>query len=109
MRDTMPRVAKSVGLELPSTGGTSFVAVESPLKEKVCDWRWDPTAKASTLHPPTSLFDYEQMTAMEDLFLLPAGDHRSVCSEIIDTKNSVMAIDRRSVISEAKLHHRSVS
>ncbi|CAA0812113.1 Protein kinase family protein [Striga hermonthica] len=69
-------------------------------KEKVCGRRWDPAAEGSTLHRPASLFDDEQMAAMDDLFLVQAGDRRSVCSEIIDTKNSAIAVDLRSVISE---------
>ncbi|GER33014.1 protein kinase family protein [Striga asiatica] len=71
-------------------------------KEKVCGRRWDPAAEGSrTFHRAASLFDDEQM---DDLFLVPAGDRRSVCSEIIDTKNSAMAVDLRSVISEIPHH-----
>ncbi|KAL3635659.1 hypothetical protein CASFOL_020206 [Castilleja foliolosa] len=65
-------------------------------KEKVCGKKWD----------PMSMFGDEHMAAMDDLFLVPS-DRRSVCSEIIETKNSGIAVDMRTVISEIphrKLH-----
>ncbi|KAL6549885.1 hypothetical protein OROMI_020373 [Orobanche minor] len=74
-------------------------------KEKVCGKKWD-LATEGTVHRPASMFGDEHLAAMDDLFLAPS-DRRSVCSEIIDTKNSTVAVDLRSVISEIphrKLH-----
>ncbi|GFP86697.1 light-sensor protein kinase [Phtheirospermum japonicum] len=74
-------------------------------KEKVCGQKWDPANEGST-HRRMSMFNDEHMAAMDDLFLVPS-DRRSVCSEIINTKNSAIAVDMRSVISEIphrKLH-----
>ncbi|KAK6158324.1 hypothetical protein DH2020_005638 [Rehmannia glutinosa] len=67
-------------------------------KEKVCGKKWD-LATEGTIHRPASMFDDEQLAAMDDLFLAPS-DRRSVCSEIIDSRNSAIAVDMRSVISE---------
>ncbi|KAL8543475.1 hypothetical protein ACS0TY_004130 [Phlomoides rotata] len=60
-------------------------------KDKISGKKWD------LANPP--VFDYDQLAAMDDLFLVPS-DQRTVCSEIIDRKNSGMAMDVRTVISE---------
>ncbi|KAL7122886.1 hypothetical protein ACP275_01G071800 [Erythranthe tilingii] len=59
-------------------------------KEKFYSKKWE-------IHRPASMFDEDHN--MDD-FLLAPSDRRSVCSEIIDTKNSGLAVDMRSVISE---------
>ncbi|EYU32409.1 hypothetical protein MIMGU_mgv11b017814mg, partial [Erythranthe guttata] len=59
-------------------------------KEKFYSKKWE-------IHRPASMFDEDHN--MDD-FLLAPSDRRSVCSEIIDTKNSGIAVDMRSVISE---------
>ncbi|KAI3468647.1 hypothetical protein Pfo_025310 [Paulownia fortunei] len=67
-------------------------------KEKISGKKWD-LATEGIVHRPASMFDDEHLAAMDDLFLAPS-DRRSVCSEIIDSKNSAIAVDLRSVISE---------
>ncbi|XP_047972305.1 probable serine/threonine-protein kinase roco5 [Salvia hispanica] len=60
-------------------------------KEKTNSKKWDMV--------PASIFDEEQLTAMDDLFLVPT-DPRMVCSDIVDSKNSAVDVDLRTVISE---------
>lgn len=48
---------------------------------------------------PASIYGDEHVAAIDDLFLVPS-DRRSVCSEIIESKNIRAAYDERSVISE---------
>ncbi|PIN16782.1 Tyrosine kinase [Handroanthus impetiginosus] len=67
-------------------------------KDKISGKKWD-LATDGLVHRPGSMFDDEHLAAMDDLFLAPS-DRRSVCSEIIDSKNSAIAVDLRSVISE---------
>ncbi|KAG6389238.1 hypothetical protein SASPL_150701 [Salvia splendens] len=67
-------------------------------KEKTNNKKWDMVTEAR-MKPPASIFDEDQLSAMDDLFLVPA-DRRSVCSDIIDCKNSVVDVDLRTVISE---------
>ncbi|KAL0329985.1 UNVERIFIED_CONTAM: Light-sensor Protein kinase [Sesamum radiatum] len=67
-------------------------------REKISGKKWD-SATEGSVHRAQSVFDDEQMATMDDLFLAPS-DRRSVCSEIIDSKNPTLAADMRSVISE---------
>ncbi|XP_011080869.1 uncharacterized protein LOC105164021 isoform X1 [Sesamum indicum] len=67
-------------------------------REKISGKKWD-LATEGSVHRAPSVFDDEQMATMDDLFLAPS-DRRSVCSEIIDSKNPTVAADMRSVISE---------
>ncbi|KAK4389207.1 Light-sensor Protein kinase [Sesamum angolense] len=67
-------------------------------REKISGKKWD-LATEGSVHRAQSVFDDEQMATMDDLFLAPS-DRRSVCSEIIDSKNPTLAADMRSVISE---------
>ncbi|XP_073152647.1 uncharacterized protein [Henckelia pumila] len=66
-------------------------------KEKICVKNWDLAIDGLAAHRAASLGDHEHLAAIDDLFPAPS-DRRSVCSEIIDRKNSTM--DMRSVISE---------
>lgn len=75
-------------------------------KEKIESKKWE-LATEGSVHRPTSMFDDDNVAAMDDLFLTAPSGRRSVCSEIIDTKSSAIGVDMRSVISEAphwKLH-----
>ncbi|KAL1532762.1 CBL-interacting serine/threonine-protein kinase 20-like [Salvia divinorum] len=67
-------------------------------KEKTNSKKWDMVTEGM-MKPPASIFDEEQLAAMDDLFLVPT-DRRSVCSDIIDSKNSAVDVDLRTVISE---------
>ncbi|KAL0324230.1 UNVERIFIED_CONTAM: Light-sensor Protein kinase [Sesamum calycinum] len=67
-------------------------------REKISGKKWD-SATEGSVHRAQSVFDDEHMATMDDLFLAPS-DRRSVCSEIIDSKNPTLAADMRSVISE---------
>ncbi|KAK6137318.1 hypothetical protein DH2020_028946 [Rehmannia glutinosa] len=46
-------------------------------KEKVCGKKWD-LATEGTIHRPASMFDDEQLAAMDDLFLAPSDRRRFV-------------------------------
>ncbi|KAJ8538637.1 hypothetical protein K7X08_029933 [Anisodus acutangulus] len=74
-------------------------------KEKISGKNWDPSNDGfSSVHRRASMqSDDGQLSAMDDLFLAPS-DGRSVCSEIIDRKDSRL-FDQRSSISE--IPHRS--
>ncbi|KAL1552000.1 tyrosine-protein kinase ABL1-like [Salvia divinorum] len=61
-------------------------------KEKTNSKKWDMITEGMV--KPASIFDEEQLAAMDDLFLVPA-DRRSVCSDIIDSKNSSVDVDLR--------------
>ncbi|KAH0641722.1 hypothetical protein KY290_035157 [Solanum tuberosum] len=68
-------------------------------KEKIFGKNWDPSNDGFSVHRRASLLsDDGQLSAMDDLFLAPS-DGRSVCSEIIDRKDSRL-FDQRSAISE---------
>ncbi|XP_073298811.1 uncharacterized protein [Primulina huaijiensis] len=67
-------------------------------KEKICVRHWDLAIDGLAVHRAASLGEHEHLAAIDDLFPAPS-DRRSVCSEIIDRKNSTM-VDMRSVISE---------
>ncbi|KAG6388247.1 hypothetical protein SASPL_153448 [Salvia splendens] len=67
-------------------------------KEKTNSKKWDMVTEGM-VKLPASIFDEEQLTAMDDLFLVPT-DRKSVCSDIIDSKNSAVDVDLRTVISE---------
>ncbi|KAH6760981.1 Protein kinase family protein [Perilla frutescens var. hirtella] len=75
-----------------------MVAYKVVEKEKTITKKWD-MATEGMVRPPASIFDEEQLAAMDDLFLVPT-DRRSVCSDIIDSKNSAVDVDLRTVISE---------
>ncbi|KAK4363825.1 hypothetical protein RND71_019066 [Anisodus tanguticus] len=81
-------------------------AGEWPLPQKISGKNWDTSNDGfSSVHRRASMqsTDDEQLAAMDDLFLAPS-DGRSVCSEIIDRKDSRL-FDQRSAISE--IPHRS--
>lgn len=83
-----------------------MVAYKVVEKEKTITKKWD-MATEGMVRPPASIFDEDQLAAMDDLFLVPT-DRRSVCSDIIDSKNSAVDVDLRTVISETmqrKLYH----
>lgn len=83
-----------------------MVAYKIVEKEKTNNKKWDLITEGM-VRPPASIFDEEQLAAMDDLFLVPT-DRRSVCSDIIDSKNSAVDVDLRTVISETlqrKLFH----
>lgn len=67
-------------------------------KEKTNSKKWE-LATEGMVKPPASIFDEDQLAAMDDLFLVPT-DRRSVCSDIIDSKHSAVDVDLRTVISE---------
>ncbi|CAN4077404.1 unnamed protein product [Withania somnifera] len=69
-------------------------------KEKIYRKNWDPSNDGFSVHRRGSMHsdDDGQLSAMDDLFLAPS-DRRSVCSEIIDRKDSRL-FDQRSAISE---------
>ncbi|KAG6409338.1 hypothetical protein SASPL_127376 [Salvia splendens] len=66
-------------------------------KEKTNSKKWDMVTEGM-VKLPASIFDEEQLTAMDDLFLVPT-DRRLVCSDIIDSKNSAVDVDLRTVES----------
>ncbi|KAL2544296.1 serine/threonine-protein kinase MARK1-like [Forsythia ovata] len=68
-------------------------------KEKISGKNWDLASDGSVVHRAASMFDDEHFSVMDDFFFAPS-DQRSVCSEIIERKNSTLAVDQRSVISE---------
>ncbi|XP_033516121.2 uncharacterized protein [Nicotiana tomentosiformis] len=68
-------------------------------KEKISGKNWDSSNDGFSVHRRASILsDDGHLAAMDDLFLAPS-DGRSVCSEIIDRKDSRL-FDQRSAISE---------
>lgn len=59
----------------------------------------DLTNDGSVVHRAASMFDDEHFAVMDDFFFT-TSDQRSVCSGIIERKNSTLAVDQRSVTSE---------
>ncbi|KAK3002081.1 hypothetical protein RJ639_020540 [Escallonia herrerae] len=70
-------------------------------KEKISgSSKWDLANEAALLGGPASICGDENAAVMDDLFLA-ASDRRSVCSEILQRKNSFLTLaDQRSVFSE---------
>ncbi|KAK2966483.1 hypothetical protein RJ640_019012 [Escallonia rubra] len=70
-------------------------------KEKISgSSKWDVANEAALLGGPASICGDENAAVMDDLFLA-ASDRRSVCSEILQRKNSFLTFaDHRSVFSE---------
>ncbi|KAG6431715.1 hypothetical protein SASPL_109798 [Salvia splendens] len=66
-------------------------------KEKANSKKWDMVTE-EMVKAPASIFDEEQLAAMDALFLVPT-DRRPVCSDIIDSKNSAADVDLGTVES----------